>query len=520
MNIPLSWREKAIYPLVVAVMIGCCLFSVTQAVERFAGSSLDMYVVTFVGTLAALQSFYTQRLAMDLRIDGVGRGLLYILELALLLALARVGVFASDVITGRPANFNFFVLDFRWMLVIVMMILSWAFARTAAVQFSRLHKLPVQRQETEIINWLYTSPYDVLSSLFFRGGMVLMLFSGIALVGPDLFRGESDPPSTAIILNVLFYFGTGLILLGQAFFDGIRRRWFVDEVKVAEQTGARWLLYSLIVIMLAALLAFLVPISYSSGLLDTLGTVLAAIWSVVSLLFLPFMLLANLLGRLLNALFGRDELVEAPIVPTEELPRSGAGESSLWEWLARIDWPSIQSALSWLIALVVIIYVLRSYLRDHADFSLRLGQIGILRLLRRVWQAIWGSLVGAAEDVGEMAEGLLQQLIGRQGLVRRPLSRLLLGRPSPRERIRYLYLSALNRAASRGIGRKYDQTPYEYKGVLGPRVPDAEEDVVQLTEAFVEARYSQQPVQDGDIEPIYKAWLRLRAALRRARPTH
>lgn len=518
-----SWQERVIYPVSVAVMIGCCLFAVAQAIERFAGTRIDLYIVSLVGMLAALQSFYTQALAAALRIEGVRRWLLDGLELALLLVLARLGLFASDAVTGqRVVRFDFFSFDYRWTLVIVLMILAWLFAKVAATQFARLRTLPQEHKETEYIDALWVSPYDRLNSLYLQGGIVLMFFAGIARMDLSQVQNMAGPPSTGIVLNALVYFGTGLILLAQAHFDSSRRRWFVDEVTVAPETGARRVRYSLILIGMAAVIAFIVPISYTLGLLDALRPVVAVLAFIANLVVELFVLIAALVGYLVALLLGRRaELPQAPpaLTPIEVPPASTATGGGLLDWLNALNWANIQSLLSWLIAAAVIVYVARSYLRDHTDISIRLGQIGILRFLGKLLEAIWRSLAGIAEDAGELRDDLVQRLLSRLGAIRRPVGRLLgLGGIQPRERIRYLYLTILTRAAGRGIGRKRDQTPYEYEGFLAPRVPDVEEDVVHLTEAFVEARYSQQPVTDGDIAPVYEAWLRLRSALRRARP--
>lgn len=524
MNIFRSWQERVIYPVGVAVMIGCCLFAMAQAVERFAGARIDLYIISFVGMLAALQSFYTQGLAAALRIDGTRKWLFDALELALLLVLARLGLFASDVMTGQPGRFDFFSFDPRWVLVIVMMVLAWLFAKMAATQFGRLRRLPQEHRETEYIDRGWVSPYDRLNALFLQGGIVLMFFAGVVQMDLDQLQNMAGPPPAGIVLNALVYFGTGLILLAQAHFDGARRRWFVDEVNVAPETGARWLRYSLILIGMAAVFACLVPVSYTAGLLDALRPVLAAISFIADLVIGLLLLIGALFGYLFALLFGKgEEVVDTPSeLPSFETPPvSTATSGGFLDWLNALDWTSIQSMISWLIAIVVIVYVVRSYLRDHADISIRLGQISIFRFLGKLWEAVWKSLTGIAEDAGELRDDLVQRLFGRLGAIRQPLGRLLgLGGLSPRERIRYLYLTILSRAAGRGIGRKRDQTPYEYEGVLTPRIPDAEEDVVQLTEAFVAARYSRRPVADGDIAPVYEAWLRLRAALRRARPGH
>ncbi|MBN1427642.1 MAG: DUF4129 domain-containing protein [Anaerolineae bacterium] len=518
MKILLSWREKVIYPLIVTVMIGCCLLVSALAVERFAGSRLDLYIIALIGTLAALQSFYTQRLTNTLRISGIRRGIVYILELALLLVLARLGLFISDIVTGQVVSFDFFKIDLRWLFVITLMALAWWFARSAATHFSRLHSSPDLESEYIDSNWV--SPYQAISSLFMWGGVMIMLFAGFARMDMGEFQYVGNPPVKGIIPIVMLYFGMGVILLGQARFDSIRRSWLVDRLKIAGHTGDRWLRYSLILIGLAALFACLIPVSYTIGLLESLNTVLSGFLFIIAFLLTLLVSVLNLIIYLVDLLFGRSETPEeTPLPPPPEIQLTPTASSSgTWDWLGQIDWAGIQSSLSWLIAFAVIAYMGWTYLRDHPQFFQSLEAFGVYRLLARLWHAFWDSIVGAAEEAGEATRDAFQRLFRQRGSRRPLLSRLLrLGSSSPRERILALYLSTLHRAAGQGLGRQENQTPYEYEVVLEQHIPAAEPDITRITEAFVEARYSRHPVGENDAAAIRETWLRLRSTLRRPR---
>ena len=90
-------------------------------------------------------------------------------------------------------------------------------------------------------------------------------------------------------------------------------------------------------------------------------------------------------------------------------------------------------------------------------------------------------------------------------------------RLEPRELVRYFYVSAARRAAQAGQPRRPAQTPYEYEASLGEHFPDLEPDLSGLTEAFVEARYGREPVEDEDVARVKPLWQRVTAALRRRR---
>ena len=86
---------------------------------------------------------------------------------------------------------------------------------------------------------------------------------------------------------------------------------------------------------------------------------------------------------------------------------------------------------------------------------------------------------------------------------------------SPREQIRYFYLSTVKRAADKGVPREQAETPLEFARDLKETWPEAEEDVDILTEAFLEARYGRSPIEAEDVNPIKKRWRQVKASLRR-----
>lgn len=79
----------------------------------------------------------------------------------------------------------------------------------------------------------------------------------------------------------------------------------------------------------------------------------------------------------------------------------------------------------------------------------------------------------------------------------------------------YFYLSILRRAARAGHARGAQQTPYEYGQALAERLPEAVSEVTALTQAFVEARYSQRVLGDQETNAIKKIWWRVRVILMR-----
>ena len=177
-----------------------------------------------------------------------------------------------------------------------------------------------------------------------------------------------------LVLNVLAYFLLGLALLGQAHWITLREQWKTHQTQVAGGLAARWVQFSLALLALAALIAFLLPTSYTVGLLDAIMQVIGILVYAVTILFLLVSFAVGAFFRLLQSLFG----LNAPAGPAQRLRlpplrfQSPIQEqpSGLPSWLE-----ALRTIVFWAIAVGMIAYVVRSYLRDHP---------GVLRALARL----------------------------------------------------------------------------------------------------------------------------------------
>ncbi|MGC9358028.1 MAG: DUF4129 domain-containing protein, partial [Anaerolineae bacterium] len=98
-----------------------------------------------------------------------------------------------------------------------------------------------------------------------------------------------------------------------------------------------------------------------------------------------------------------------------------------------------------------------------------------------------------------------------------PLSFLRRRAETPRERIFREYDRTLTYAGEEGVPRRAPQTPKEYELTLIPEVPEVNTEVNELTLAFIEARYSDHPVEDGDATRAREDVRRIEEALRARR---
>jgi hypothetical protein len=278
--------------------------------------------------------------------------------------------------------------------------------------------------------------------------------------------------------------------------------------------AGRWVRYSLSFIGLAALLAFVLPTGFTLGPLTVVGQALnliaAAIFYVGSLILFLLLLPFSWLLWLFSGLMGTQETRFEPIPPSFEpqrpLPEGGNSINGL------------VALVLMAIALAAGAYVIRSYLYQRPDLRQAIATLRPVQSLRRLWAAFWRWLrTWGAHLGGAVRENLPRLIPGRPAhdkRLRLPFRFFRLGGLSARERVLYYYLSVLRRAHRQGFSRHGHQTPHEYYETLQPHLPQAQQDMGALTEAFVEARYSQHEVAASEERRVRSNWERVKAALR------
>jgi hypothetical protein len=313
---------------------------------------------------------------------------------------------------------------------------------------------------------------------------VLLIAAGITRIGIAALLNLSRPSVPGLVLNVLVYFLLGLVMLGQVHFTRLHQQWQAQEIKMAAGLAGRWARYSLAFIGLAALLAFLLPTGYTVGLLDVVGTIIYFLGYILSLLALILLFILSLLLMPCAMLFGSERLTtpQPSLPPPQLLQQPSGGAAPGWFEILR-------SLLFWAAALGMVFYVVRSYLHDHPEMLQALTSLGPIHALR---ESLWRASPRSSKE---------------------PFRFFRLGALSPRERILYYYLSILRRAERQGFPRQRAQTPYEYDATLAPHLPQAQQEMTLLTEAFVEARYSQHVIEPGQARRMRVEWQRVKAAL-------
>lgn len=516
------WLENLFHPLVIGAMVGCIALSLVELIRLIVPTWNGTYLI--VGcVLAALEANYSHRLVRA-KTSGISGGWwmwtstevlrFRAVELAMLSILLKIGSYIGDSWAAVLADIKTWpqnplaIVDPETVVAFVLAFLSWRASTQTVRDLERLYEPPER-------SVFYVPPTESLASRFFWGGAVLLIVTGITRIGIAALLNLSRPSVPGLVLNVLVYFLLGLVMLGQVHFSTLRKRWQTQQVRVADEVPGRWVRYSLAFLGLAALLAFLLPTGYTMSLLDVTRLVLSLIlgilwfiaWLISILLILP-------LAWLLFTLFGQGESPSARrLLPPPQLPQPSPGPIG-----PAPDWLEIlRSLVFWAVALGMVAYVVRSYLRDHPELVAALSELQPIRALRAWWAAFWRWSRGWLEVVSERLPPGFSLRPARPRPSEQPVRFFRLGALPPREQVLYYYLSILHRAARQGFPRRPAQTPYEYDVTLEPHLPEARSEMARLTAAFVEARYSRHTVQSDQARHARDAWQRVKAALQALR---
>lgn len=505
---PNPWLENLFRPLVIGLMFACLALSLVELVHLFFPAWNGTYLI-LACVLAALEANYSYRLIRARSLRGGDLLRFRLIEIAVFFLLVKIGSYLGDSWVDVMAevrswpSYLYRLFDLETMVAFFLAMLSWHVSTQTTRDFERLNEPPAFQR-------YYVSPMDSLTGRYFWGGVVLMITAGLTRIGIAQLLDLRRPFVPGLVLNVLVYFLLGLVMLGQVRFATLRNRWEAGAIKIAEELPRRWVRYSLALIALAASLAFLLPTGYTLGLLEALGWTLSLILGIVSfvavllfwLVLLPFAWLLSLLG-VESPPAGP---LQAPVRPP--LPEAGVQGAPGWFQVLR-------SLVFWVIAVGMIFYVVRSYLRDHPELLEGLASLGLIRALGRTWAALRRWLAGWGSILQErLPTGWSLHLRRARGSSRPTFGFFRLGALSPRAQVLYYYRSVLQRAARQGFPRRPAQTPAEYEVTLAPNLPAAREDMRLLTQAFVEAHYSQHSVEPADARRVRLSWQQVKQALR------
>ena len=351
-----------------------------------------------------------------------------------------------------------------------------------------------------------------MSNRFLTIGFGMVFMTALFTIDFEaLFKGSYIFHHRSGALNIIIYFLAGMLLLSQTHFSVLRAGWAWERIPIDPRMARRWITYSLVALVLVTGVAFLLPTSYSMGLLATLGYVFSFIFSLLAglliLLFTPFFMLLGWLYRLLGK---GSPATSLPEMKLPEPPPEAVGRAPQ-PWL-----DVLQSVLFWAIFIGVIGYAFYQYFKQNKELLNKLKQARGFKFLVQAWTWIKGRLSGFNQAVVAMVGAGVHRL---RAFISRSSSQeawnfVNLRRLSARQRVFFFYLALVRRGGEAGLARKPSQTPNEYAQFLDKSLPEVSDSVDSMTESFMEARYSKHLIEPKQASLVQAYWERIRQALR------
>ena len=534
-NSLMGWQEKYLQPLVIALLI-LALFSGFIVLMRMIVPNSPWQFLPWLILLVSAESILTTRWLTNSD-RSFNKTAYRTAELIVIFLFLRL--FTWLFITGLPiiSEVEGYLLDPSSFLDPVFIIFSfllffvWQQSSVMMATFIGLH---LDKEELYYYSKESYERYNLsrpeiknrkaLLEDFVQqwviGGLILGVLatlttfnlSGLANDGFQLRTISRLGLQPVMLAALLVYFIGGLWLAAQGQLATMRSRWLLQDIELdTTMINRTWHRSSLALIGIVATIAAFLPIGSTFAISRLLQLISLALIIVINLIFA---IIAGIFFFIASIFIpsSTEEVAEplelAEIIPEQFMlpPPPEQAPSALF------------GGVFWIIVIVAVIAAVVFFLRGR---GVPITGNTITSVLSTSWQRFRAWLLSLWRGIGKQAQRLEQSIRERLQMAdSSPTGQLSWGRPSfrslsPRQKIRYYYLSVLRRAEDRGIERGTSETPSEFAADLIEEWPEADDEVEAITNAFLKARYSPQPMTGEDIGPVKETWNRIKSAIRK-----
>jgi hypothetical protein len=529
-----SWTRSVIRPTLIVLMVAALmgsLFSIGNLVDPNQKWQYGFIICFFV----IFESFFTTRW-----LDQPARRNLHHIkyrasEIFVLAVIIRI---LTWVIQGNwperqtwlyylKSPLELFFDGYFWILFGLCLI---AWQRTIAIGHSFLRMEPdeaelayysLPRNEREQGNQPISDDRSYLlhgyAQQFLGGGLVVLFCAGLSSFNLSEVSTVTNPfisgltrlgLSSGMLASLLIYFLCGFLLLSQGRLAIMEMRWLAGDVKQKTPIGRHWHRRTLFLLLGIGLIAAFLPVGSTLPFMHILNLILyAIITAITGLIYLISLLIYFILSLFFSGGTAVEDSAPPPPSPPQQPPVTPLETSETIQY--------IFSSAFWAIAIILCIIAFSFFLRDR-------GVKFENTLLQRVWLTLklwWWQLRQGINEQMQDIQGGLQSLFEQKPKTETqsqpPWRFIRLNALSPREKVYYFYLSTIKRADQRGVARQESETPLEFADDLKENWPDADQEIEELTNAFLQARYSSASIEEEDVTPIKKQWRRIKSSLRK-----
>jgi len=417
---------------------------------------------------------------------------------------------------------NLFTIEFVFSVLLVLLFWYLSGQFLELLDEVGLNQALALSEESIYIQHDMVPAHQRLANLIFSMGIVLVILASLTRINlPTLF---SNPVGISNLVvkhfsggeaGALLYFVFGLALLSLSRLMSLQTHWNQMRIRVSSSNLTRqWGIYSLIFLIMLAVIVSLLPSGSSMGFLSVLGTLFDFLFSVLFFAAQLFIVLIVLLISIPFRLLGRASpwLNGLTVPPPPALPEQSetliAGSTIL---------VVIRSILLWGGLIVIIVFSFIHFVKQHDRILSGIRNLRVTNWLILAWQWLFRNADRTRDNLSRVITDGWKSIVARlegKRLVPRP-GLISLKLRDPRRQIYFYYLAMIRRGGEQGVIRKPSQTPSEYAVRLETALPSADEDIDSITEAFMQARYSRLEVSSSDANKVKAIWGRIRRALQR-----
>jgi hypothetical protein len=524
------WSRTVAQPLLITIMFTAFIVGPLTVLQLIV-PALPWRAFNYVFFLLILEIVYTTLWLQQPRQRGLNRLAYRAAELLVFIVLMRLLAWAftgswPDLETWKTFLFEplMIFVDGLFLGTTIALIVVWQMV----IQTTRLFgELALDRAEAAYYartfdgHGLETRPTITdrgkLIALFLQqwlfGGLILVVCAALSTFDlqdsaaiRSFFGIGRLPLPQQMLLSLISYFLTGFLLLSQGRLALLNARWLINGVQKNEQLERSWYRFSLWLLVVVAFVAAFLPL----GSTIALGRIVAAIiQGVTAVITFIIALLIGLLSLLFTASNESANFYPAPTAEPLFLPTpSSPAETS--ETIKMVT-----SSAFWAVAIVLTVLAFMFFLRERGMAINKNTWRQWWTAVTLWWQSLWQSVSHKVTTTRQAIQSRRQRPAKKRLNLPEMRRFIRLSALSPRDQLRYFYLSTVERAGQRGVNRQQSETPLEFARDLKENWPDAEADVEKLTDAFLQAQYSPQPIEAKQVNPIKVHWKRLRARLRR-----
>lgn len=520
----LGWNKRVFVvsgSLMVAAMMACLMIAVVQLLWRI-NSGWQVTYLPWLGFLLTLEAIYTIHLSRRLSYSSEDWFKMRLAELVVILVILKFLLYIIyspvplwfDLQAWKNYLINFF--GGTYLMAIGFTVFLWLTASQFGVDLYEIGRDDYARGQ-EMAYYFSQDRALARQRLVDRIlilGTIMIAIAAIANLNSEFIWGNRALISGTYI-NLVFYFVLAFALFSLTQFAILGASWRQESTPIQQNIASRWVIISLVFLLLLAGLVWLLPTRYSLSFLGALNLMFTYLIYIV-------LFIVNLFGFLFASLFRLlGQAKEQDLPQGDDLKPPNLNLPPVVQEQPSPGFEILKSILFWAVLFVVIGFALHQYLQQNQELGQAIRRFPLVtflanlfglmgRWLNRSWRSVKTGMVAVRNRIRpsrtkrETPESW--QFIRIRSL-------------SPRQQVVFYFLALVRKAEQRGIRRRQADTPYEYAQGLEESMPELQTSLQPFTETFVEARYSLHPVTSEQAGQVHQWWQKLRKVILRKKPT-